>query len=72
MLVTGEEAGRVDSIAEQIAAIYEEEVEIAVNTLGETLQPIFTIFIGVVVMILFAALFLPIIGMIQQLTGATG
>ena len=72
MLVTGEEAGRVDSIAEQIAAIYEEEVEIAVNTLGETLQPVFTIFIGVVVMILFAALFLPIIGMIQQLTGATG
>lgn len=72
MLVTGEEAGRVDAVAEQVANVYEEEVEIAVNTLGETLQPIFTIFIGAIVLILFAALFLPIIGMIQQLGNASG
>lgn len=72
MLVTGEESGRVDVVAEQIAAVYEEEVEIAVSTLGETLQPVFTMVIGVVVVILFAALFLPILGMIQQLTGAGG
>ncbi len=38
----GEEAGRVDAVAKQVANVYEEEVEIAVNTLGETLQPIFT------------------------------
>lgn len=72
MLVTGEESGRVDLVCEQIAAVYEEEVEIAVATLGETLQPIFTMVIGVVVVILFAALFLPILGMIQQLTGSGG
>lgn len=72
MLVTGEESGRVDAVAEQIAAVYEEEVEIAISTLGETLQPVFTMVIGVVVVILFAALFLPILGMIQQLTGSGG
>lgn len=72
MLITGEEAGRVDVIAEQVANVYEEEVEIAVSTLGETLQPVFTIFIGAIVLVLFAALFLPIIGMIQQLGNASG
>lgn len=72
MLITGEEAGRVDAVAEQIADVYEEEVEISVNTLGETLQPVFTVVIGIVVIMLFAALFLPIIGMIQQLGNASG
>lgn len=68
MFVTGEESGRVDVVAEQIADRYEEEVEIAVSTLGETLQPVFTLAIGVVVVILFISLFMPILGMIEQLT----
>jgi type IV pilus assembly protein PilC len=68
MFVTGEESGRVDLVAEQIADRYEEEVEIAVSTLGETLQPVFTLAIGVVVIILFISLFMPILGMIEQLT----
>jgi len=69
MLVTGEDSGRVDAVAEQIADIYEEEVEIAVTTLGETIQPIFTVVIGIVVIVLFVALFLPMVSMIQQLSG---
>ncbi len=67
MFVTGEEAGRVDQIAEQVADIYEEEVKIAVAGLGEALQPIFTIVVGVGVLALFIALFLPMITMIDQL-----
>ncbi|MCX5772216.1 MAG: type II secretion system F family protein, partial [Candidatus Hydrogenedentes bacterium] len=37
MLVTGEESGRLDIIAEQIANTYEEEVNISIATLGEAL-----------------------------------
>ncbi len=70
MFVTGEEAGRVDQIAEQVAAVYEEEVKIAVSTLGETLQPVFTIFVGVVVITLFIALFFPLVTMIDQISSA--
>ena len=70
MIVTGEETGRVDTVCEQIAAIYEEEVEIAVNTLGELLQPIFTVIIGVAVMALFVCLFLPLVSMISQISGS--
>jgi type IV pilus assembly protein PilC len=70
MFVTGEESGRVDQVAEQIAEVYEEEVKIAVESLGEAIQPIFTLIIGGVVVVLFIALFIPLITMIEQLSGA--
>ena len=72
MFATGEESGRVDQIAEQIADIYEEEVKIAVSSLGEALQPIFTIIIGIAVLVLFISLFLPMITMVDQLGSGTG
>lgn len=68
MFVTGEEAGSVDQIAEQIADIYEEEVNIAVNSLGEALQPVFTLMVGFAVIILFVALFYPIVSMIEKIS----
>ncbi len=71
MLVTGEESGRLDSIAEQIADTYEEEVNIAIGTLGEALQPVLTVFLGVLVVLLMLAVFVPMIGMLDTL-GAAG
>lgn len=70
MFVTGEETGRVEAVCAQISKVYEEEVKIAVGTLGEALQPIFTVIIGVVVMFLFVALFLPLVSMVNQIAGA--
>jgi len=70
MLVTGEETGRVDVIAEQVAAVYEAEVQIAVSTLGELLQPVFTVIIGIAVMALFFCLFLPLVSMIEQISSS--
>ncbi|MFA6243941.1 MAG: type II secretion system F family protein, partial [Candidatus Hydrogenedentales bacterium] len=70
MLVTGEESGQLEQIAEHVADTYEEEVNIAIGTLGELLQPILTIVIGVMVMILFAALFVPMISMLDGLMAA--
>lgn len=69
MIVTGEESGRVDQVCEQIANVYEEEVRIQVSTLGEALQPIFTVFIGAVVAFLFVALFFPLVSMIESIAG---
>lgn len=71
MFVTGEESGRVDQVAEQIADIYEEEVRIAISGLGEALQPVFTLVIGTAVLILFVSLFLPMISMIDHLGAAS-
>jgi len=71
MFVTGEEAGSVDQIAEQIADIYEEEVQIAVDGLGEALQPVFTLVIGLAVVVLFVALFYPIVSMIEKISAGS-
>lgn len=69
MYVTGEEAGRVDEVAEQIAEAYDEEVRVAINNLGELLQPVLTLIIGLVVLLLFVALFLPILSLVTASTG---
>lgn len=72
MLVTGEETGTIDNVAEQIAAQYEEEVEIMVDTLGEAIQPIATVFMGVIVGLIVFALFGPLIEMIEKLSAGVG
>lgn len=71
MLITGEESGSLDKIAEQIAEIYDNEVQVAVNTIGEALQPIFTILVGIIVVTLFVSLFYPMVTMIEQITSAS-
>lgn len=72
MFVTGEESGRVDLVAEQIAEAYDEQVKIAVMGLGEALQPLFTVIVGGAVLFLFVALFWPIVSMIEQISSSTG
>ena len=67
MVVTGEETGRLDSIAEQIAETYEEEVGIAIDGLGEALQPILTIILGIIVGLVILSVGIPLISMIEQL-----
>ena len=67
MLITGEESGSLDNIAEQVANTYEEEVNISVSALGDLLQPVLTIIIGIIVIFLALALFLPMIDMMETL-----
>jgi type IV pilus assembly protein PilC len=72
MLVTGEESGRLDSIAEQIADTYEEEVNISLSTLGEALQPVLTVFLGIMVVLVMLAVFIPLVNMINSLSAGAG
>ncbi|HIJ65891.1 MAG TPA: type II secretion system F family protein [Candidatus Hydrogenedentes bacterium] len=72
MLVTGEESGRLDKIADQVADVYDEEVRITINTMGELLQPILTIFLGIIVLLLVLSVLGPLIEMIQKLSEAGG
>lgn len=72
MLVTGEESGQIDRIAEQIADTYQEEVNIKVSTIGDALVPIVTVFLGVVVGALAVALFWPLIQMVTSLNAQGG
>jgi type IV pilus assembly protein PilC len=70
MLVTGEETGTMEVIADQIADKYDEEVKILVNTLGEAVQPVLTLFMGGIVALIAMALFSPLIAMVNQIASS--
>jgi type IV pilus assembly protein PilC len=71
MLVTGEETGSMEQIADVVADTYEEDVEIAVATLGETLLPAIVLFFATVVILLAIALFRPMVDMLNAI-GSSG
>jgi type II secretory pathway component PulF len=70
MLATGEQSGTLDSISDKIAETYEEDLEIALDTLSSLIEPVLAIGLGVVVLILVLTLFLPYVSMIDQITTA--
>ena len=67
MLVTGEETGNMDRVADQVSDTFEEEVKIAVDTLGEAMAPVFTIIMGAVVLLIAFAMFGPMMQLIEKL-----
>lgn len=71
MLVTGQESGSMDAVAEQISQSYEEEMNIRVNALADLLVPLITVFIAVVVGMLAFALFKPMLAMLEALNSGS-
>jgi MSHA biogenesis protein MshG len=60
MLMVGEESGALDDMMEEIAEMYQREVEYELKTLGAQIEPILIICLGVLVLILALGVFLPI------------
>ena len=68
MLLTGEETGSLERVADQIAATYEEEIDIAVDGLTETITPAFVVVMGLIVLSIVLGIFLPLISMIETIS----
>jgi MSHA biogenesis protein MshG len=60
MIAVGEESGALDDLMEEIADMYQREVEYEVQTLSSQIEPILIICLGVLVLILALGVFLPI------------
>lgn len=60
MIAVGEETGEIDSLMEEIAQMYEREVDYELKTLSSQIEPILIVGLGVVVLILALGVFLPI------------
>ncbi|MGO4377701.1 type II secretion system F family protein [Pseudoduganella sp. RAF53_2] len=60
MIAVGEESGSLDELMEEIAQMYEREVEYELKTLSSQIEPILITFLGVMVLILALGIFLPI------------
>jgi MSHA biogenesis protein MshG len=60
MIMVGEESGALDDMMQEIAEMYQREVEYELKTLGAQIEPILIIFLGVLVLLLALGVFLPI------------
>ncbi len=60
MIRVGEETGRLDSMLSKIADFYEEEVDVAVETLTSILEPVLIVGIGIIVGGMVVSMYLPI------------
>ncbi|WP_232220526.1 type II secretion system F family protein [Legionella tunisiensis] len=60
MVAVGEESGTLEQMLTKIATYYEEEVDNAISTLNNLLEPIIMSLLGLLVGILIIAMYLPI------------
>jgi MSHA biogenesis protein MshG len=60
MIAVGEESGSLDDLMDEIALMYEREVDYELKTLAAQIEPILITFLGVMVLILALGIFLPI------------
>src|SRR5438477_544985 len=60
MIAVGDETGELDDLMQEVAELYEREVDYEVKTLAAQIEPILIVFLGVIVTILALAVFLPI------------
>jgi len=60
MIAVGEETGSLDDLMDEIALMYEREVDYELKTLSSQIEPILITFLGVMVLVMALGIFLPI------------
>jgi MSHA biogenesis protein MshG len=60
MVAVGEETGALDELMDEIAGMYEREVDYELKTLSSQIEPILIMMLGILVLILALGVFLPI------------
>jgi MSHA biogenesis protein MshG len=60
MIAVGEESGELDDLMDEIAEMYEREVDYELKTLSANIEPILIVGLGILVLILALGVFLPI------------
>lgn len=69
MIGVGEESGSLDFMLQKIADFYEQEVESTLSSLTSAIEPVLIVFLGVVVGFIVISLFLPLVRVIEKLSG---
>jgi MSHA biogenesis protein MshG len=60
MVAVGEESGSLDEMMEEVADMYQREVEYELKNLSAQIEPILIVFLGALVLVLALGIFLPI------------
>lgn len=70
MIDVGEETGELDTMLYKIADNYDEEVRVMTEGLTKLIEPLLIVFLGVAVGFIVVSLFMPLISLITNLSGA--
>ncbi len=65
MIAVGEETGDIETMVQQLASLYQDEVEYEASQLAETLEPVLLVFMAALVLLLLLGIFLPMWNMTQ-------
>jgi type II secretory pathway component PulF len=68
VIATGEETGKLPESLAHLADEYDEQIAVMVKNLGQLVQPLVTILLGVIVLFIILAVILPIIQVISSLS----
>src|SRR5438034_4513418 len=69
MVDVGEETGDLDTMLNKVADVYDEEVDVLVESLISLLEPIMIVILGLIVGTIVIALFMPLLGLLDGLSG---
>lgn len=69
MISIGEESGALDPMLAKVADFYEDEVDAAIESLTSAIEPILIVCLGGMVGFIVVSMFLPLISIIQNLSG---
>ena len=67
MISVGEETGDIETMVQQLASLYQDEVEYEASQLAETLEPVLLVFMAGLVVVLLLGIFLPMWNMTQMI-----
>jgi len=67
MIDVGEETGELDAMLYKVADTYDEEVDVAVESMISLLEPLMIVFLGLAVGFIVIALFMPLIKLLNEL-----
>ena len=69
MIAIGQESGALDTMLSKIADFYDQEVDAAIAALTAAIEPVLIVFLGVTVGFIVIAMFMPLVGLINGLSG---
>jgi MSHA biogenesis protein MshG len=69
MIAVGDETGELDSLMQEIAEMYEREVEYELKTLSSQIEPVLIVFLAILVLVLALGVLLPVWGLGKAVLG---
>jgi type IV pilus assembly protein PilC len=72
MIAVGEETGALDKMLDKIAAFYDDEVNVAVDTLTSVIEPLMIVVMGLLVGGMVVAMYLPMFKLINVVASSGG